>query len=76
ETETKFFLQYRGKQIDSPLELDTSRESAGETSPFNFVILLQYSDGHEIQLAVHNDDVDLASSSIPNQFKVSRLKLE
>ena len=76
DTGTKIHFQYRGTQTDLPLELDKTGGRAGETSPFNFVILLQYSDGHEIQMAVHNDDVDLASSSIPDQFKVSKLKLE
>jgi hypothetical protein len=73
---TKIHFQYRGTQTDSPLELDETGRKAGETSPFNFVILLQYPDGHQIQLAVHNDDVDLASSSVPSPFKVSQLKLE
>jgi hypothetical protein len=75
ETETKSFFQYKGKQIDSPLELDDTAGQAGETSPFNFVVSLRYSDGFQINLAIRNDDVDLASSTIPDRFKVSKVNL-
>lgn len=76
ETDTKLHFQYKGKQVDSPVELDDANAKAGETSPFNFVIVLQYSSGSEIHLAVHNDNVDLASSSVPGHFTISNLKVE
>ena len=71
ETETKISLQYKGKHVDSPVELDDANAKAGEPSPFNFVIVLQYSGGSQIYLAIHNDNLDLASSSVPDHFAIS-----
>lgn len=73
ETETKIGFLYKGKPVKPPLELDEIATSAGETSPFNFAISLQYSDGEQIDLEIRNDDIDLASSVIPNRIKVSKV---
>ncbi len=73
--DTKIFLEYKG-QVGSPVELDNANAKAGETSPFNFVIVLQYFGGSQIRLAVHNDDLDLASSSVPVHLAISHLKVE
>jgi hypothetical protein len=76
ERGTKILLQYKGKPAQSPVELDEADTKAGETSPFNFVISLQYSVGPPIHLAIHDDNLDLALSSVPDQFKISSLKVE
>lgn len=75
DPDTKMSLEYKG-QVGSPVELDNANAKAGETSPFNFVIVLQYFGGSQIRLAVHNDDLDLASSSVPDHLAISHLPVE